>query len=1154
MRIDRLDLSRFGKFTDTTIALPVAKRDFHLLVGSNEAGKSTIRDAILDLLFGIEMRSAYDFLHPKAEMRLGAKISHGGSELDFQRVKKARSLVDAQGMALADTALASFLGNADRSFFDHMFGLDHDRLVSGGNEILKASNDIGRILFQSAVGIGSLGTVRDSLEAEADKLWARKKSRERSYYAAAEELANAESALKQAIVRTKEWTDARGNVDTIEHELADLNQTFRTLETERTRLERIRRVALPVSTFANLSRELAALSDVVTLPQDAAQSLATAETTIAAATSQLNLTRELAEEARTALAKMSVDEAVLRHAQAIGALEERAQQTRFHERDIGRRQIEIDGLWNNVAGSVRQLGWPVTDEAMLEIRLPPLPVRSTITDLIKRHGVIDQTLNTAADSERAKEREIHGIAKQLEELTPIAVSHELRVALDAAQGLGDFEITRRREAANVAKAQCELHSANTRLGPWRLDLPMLRGLVLPVTDTVRQLRTNFDQLCLDRRSLATRKADLTLEISELELEIEQFRSSRQPVTVNDLAAARDSRDSVWMAIKNGATAIASCAVDYESHVRNTDDLSDKRHDKAQEAADLQARIDTLARKSLQRDDTVKRLEATDDELAAVDRDWAAQALTLGFPEMPLLAYEEWRLAHAEVIAAAEVVDQVLAESRQHEALIEEARTRLRGALTVAGQPPAEEAGLDVRIKASRSLIDGATAAEARREELRRQRVNAEGALTDLKDKHAQAQSGRDAWQMSWNTALAKAGISVDAEIGATEGALTLFDSIDDSLKAIRDIRRTRIETMRKDLDDFAHEALVLVQAIAPELHGRGAADITAELSSRLEKARDDNKEAERLVHESGRFETQMAEGQERIDKAEASIAPLMSASCATTRSELHEIIVRSDLHRTLTVAAEDARLTAESNGDGLSLMQLNAEIESADIPQIAVRLDEISNELETARNHQAELAANLATARAALGKIAGKDDAARAESARQEALAKMADTVERFIKVHTAGRLLRWAIDRYRETRQGPMLARASEIFSGLTRGSFAKLVVDFECDPPTLDGMRPDGKTVGIAGMSDGTRDQLYLALRLAALEMHIGQAHALPFIADDLFINYDDDRAKAGLAALAKLSETTQVIFLTHHEHLVPTVRAVFGEAANVVELQSH
>ena len=77
------------------------------------------------------------------------------------------------------------------------------------------------------------------------------------------------------------------------------------------------------------------------------------------------------------------------------------------------------------------------------------------------------------------------------------------------------------------------------------------------------------------------------------------------------------------------------------------------------------------------------------------------------------------------------------------------------------------------------------------------------------------------------------------------------------------------------------------------------------------------------------------------------------------------------------------------------------------------------------------------------------------------------------------------------------------------------------------------------------------YLALRLAALSLHLEKTAALPFIADDLFINYDDGRARAGLEALARLSESTQVIFLSHHAHLVPVVQAVFGAQVNVVQL---
>ncbi len=59
------------------------------------------------------------------------------------------------------------------------------------------------------------------------------------------------------------------------------------------------------------------------------------------------------------------------------------------------------------------------------------------------------------------------------------------------------------------------------------------------------------------------------------------------------------------------------------------------------------------------------------------------------------------------------------------------------------------------------------------------------------------------------------------------------------------------------------------------------------------------------------------------------------------------------------------------------------------------------------------------------------------------------------------------------------------------------------------------------------------------------------MPFIADDLVINYDDARSRAALAALGELSRRTQVIFLSHHDHLVEVAREVFGGGLNVVRM---
>jgi uncharacterized protein YhaN len=131
-------------------------------------------------------------------------------------------------------------------------------------------------------------------------------------------------------------------------------------------------------------------------------------------------------------------------------------------------------------------------------------------------------------------------------------------------------------------------------------------------------------------------------------------------------------------------------------------------------------------------------------------------------------------------------------------------------------------------------------------------------------------------------------------------------------------------------------------------------------------------------------------------------------------------------------------------------------------------------------------------------------------------------------------------MERFRRERQAPLLEAASSIFSRLTLGRYSGLDVEVEGKTGQLIGVRSDGlTTVPAPKMSDGTADQLYLALRIAAVRDAVAAGARLPFVADDLFINYDDERAAAGFKELAELGGVTQVLFLTHHEHLLDIAR---------------
>ncbi len=68
------------------------------------------------------------------------------------------------------------------------------------------------------------------------------------------------------------------------------------------------------------------------------------------------------------------------------------------------------------------------------------------------------------------------------------------------------------------------------------------------------------------------------------------------------------------------------------------------------------------------------------------------------------------------------------------------------------------------------------------------------------------------------------------------------------------------------------------------------------------------------------------------------------------------------------------------------------------------------------------------------------------------------------------------------------------------------------------LDALR--GERIHVKGMSSGTRGQLCLALRLAALEKYMESSEPMPFIVDDILVHFDDNRSKTTLAVLAELT----------------------------------
>ena len=136
--------------------------------------------------------------------------------------------------------------------------------------------------------------------------------------------------------------------------------------------------------------------------------------------------------------------------------------------------------------------------------------------------------------------------------------------------------------------------------------------------------------------------------------------------------------------------------------------------------------------------------------------------------------------------------------------------------------------------------------------------------------------------------------------------------------------------------------------------------------------------------------------------------------------------------------------------------------------------------------------------------------------------------IEELEKVHAATVLAQQTLETAKlelQRRFAPRISqRAQEIFSKLTVGRYQRLALDQNLGVSAA--AEGEDTLRGALWRSDGTADQLYLALRLAVAEELTPQA---PLVLDDAFVRFDDDRLKEILKLLKQTGEDKQVIVFT-------------------------
>lgn len=1176
MRIDRLSLSRYGHFTDREIELngDDGGTRLYVLLGANEAGKTTALAAITDLLFGVPAQTAMGFRHDYKDLRIGAALrGKDGRRLVIRRRKgNKNTLLDEADRPLDESVLKKILGGADRALFTGLFGLTHASLRAGGDDMLAAKGDLGRMLFEAGSSLAGAMRVAEELDAEAAALFTPRRSASRPFYVADDARIAAERRVSELTLRFDDWRQNERELADAETALGGLCARLTQLEERRALLERIRRTAPRLGSLREAEAELSRLAGAPQLPDDARDRLEEARRTLQLSQARLEREEAAAAAARHALAGLVVPEALLAAGDEVQRLYER--RGAMLSGEDARRELlsRRSALLGQMRQMYESLGLSAANpegqpDPPLDPPLDPPPSDLALADVRRLIAEDEHLCKRLSDIAERRAKAAGDVAAAEADLRAAAAPPDLgrlELALAQAQCSGGLEAELAQAALASAEARERLAGALAGLRLWRGDVDALARLPVPERETVLR----FDEEIREAHTLLLRRRDALAAAHEEECtfarDLAALGCGEDLPTAAALAAAREKRDRGWGLIRRlyiEGEPVATPEIEafaprprlaerFERALHEADAIADHRQAEAERIARHDQLMAGRAAAAARRAECEAQVARAERDLEALQNEWSALWQAIGIrPETPR-EMDRWLGRREDVLSAREEVRgwaQRLAEMRDR---LGHERRELLAAVAAAGAEPSATASFAALIEEARFRLDAGRAAQQARVVLQQrcksQIAALEGEAARLEDFAEQ----RAIWSAKWGAALQGLRLPPGTSPAAAAAALALWDDIRRTLADLVEVDG-RICRIENDAAGFAADAARLLAQVAPEL---ASAEPAAGVCAAFERLQLACRDAERRADLQQRIDdaaTAAAAAAAAAGEAQAAIGRLMASAGCACEGELLAAIDRSRRKAMLEARADALRREILADADGRGLAEAAAEAGAVDPDRCQGELAALKSAMEELLTETQRLGARKQELSQKREQMAGAHGAAEAEQARRNALADIEDVSERWLVVKTAAFLLRRGVDQFRREQQGPLLARAEALFRALTLGSFDRFQIDYgNDDKPCLLGVRSDGSTCPTTGMSDGTRDQLFLALRLAAIERYLVEAEPLPFIADDLFVHFDDARASAGLESLIALGEKTQVLLFTHHRHLAELARRVGG--GNSVRVQ--
>jgi len=1147
MRFDRLHIPAFGPFTNLELTFPVQGSDLHVIYGSNEAGKSSLLRAIRDLLFGIHSQSPDNFVHDYKRLRIIGEIANqAGERLTFQRRKgNKNTLLNADGNELPDSILTSFLGSVDQGYFSAMFGLGTKELRDGAEQLLRGEGDIGKALFSASMGGTPVQLVLAALTEESDRLFKGRSTANVSVRPTANAYKEFMRKSRDAIVSPEAWEKIEKDLAAVEGTKAKLEGQLSLVTRD---LEWIARCEDALPTAGRLKEEMRLLEKLPLLPDvssDFVERVRTARRAASDGSAEVQRLTSTIAKLEEQLTGCKTSPALLAEAEALDHLHQDLGIYRDRQNSLTDLATELAGLEAALRGGMQNLELTGAIAELETLRLSSA-VRLACEEAATGLQAALENLEKNREKSEELRAQIETREAQLNNLPETDLTG-LRDALAAAAGATDANKTLSASEFEVKRLRREVTDLHQELTGAPENVDETFNLPVPAKATIRRFGEEMDGILREMKTEESKRQEGKIRIDSLRIELGRMERRGELPSEQALRKARDRRDYGWNLVlaewkgngsKEAFVPDTPLEEAFPQAMVKADDIADQLRLQAEAVAQAEEKRSQILQSEQQNQEAKEKISELQGKLQQWQISWKQVWQPCGINPRTPVEMEEWREVWGEC-------KELLRQLRVAEEALQQKSNQIRQARILLAMvlSDSEEKDYGLLFEKARMRIQQAEAAAGKREVITEQLQTLKTQLEIFHQNRALVSKGSEAagekWRRQCQAIGLPAGISPDTGLALLQERTAIFSKFD-----IWEGKFTKSQETTKAV--LQYEQAVNDYCETFGIKGDTTEARVSRLWDALGESRDAQTRYNQLKEQIEETKSALKDCQAFSEQAVQALAELVHLGKVETAEALEPLLANLELRDQVQRQIATFRDNLSGLARGQTVDNFLARIQAEDI-------EALPQKKETLQNQKQEVEASLQTVRATLFELNSQrqaleavgDEAAHYRQQAESCGARLRQDASRFLRLRLAAHFLQIQIERFRKENQGPLLAKSGQIFQSITRGAFSGLGAEFNADDiPILVGLRSDQSSVPVGGMSDGSRDQLYLALRLAALDRYIEQHEPMPLILDDLLITFDDDRTIAILPQLATLAQRTQIFLFTHHDHLVELCRRTLGE----------